>query len=165
MGRREGQKQRPGLARGRAESVSLVERGCPIVLGIDQQGDGVRRVLNGPMNRVYEHQARRDRAGGQILRPFLRAVQDTDDVNSIAGYSVHHQVGQRRKHKLPRSLLLASASTVGEIHQDRGGVLDFPHQERRPCRRVLKQIVGYAFQVGGSFFGPAKLHLRVGLLF
>jgi hypothetical protein len=41
-------------------------------------------------------------------------MQNADDVDGVTGYAIDHNIGQRRKHKLPRALLLAGTSATGK---------------------------------------------------
>ena len=55
-----------------------------------------------------------------FLRPLLRAVQDTYNVNDLAGDLVDHDVRKRRKYEFARPLFL-TRTPAGWERQQRGG--------------------------------------------
>ena len=73
-----------------------------------------------------------------FLRPLLRAVQDTYNVNDLAGDLVDHDIRKRRNHEFARPLFLTRTPTVWERQQRGGGVVNSARQFRCSLRRVLK---------------------------
>src|ERR1700681_498572 len=77
-------------------------------------------------------------AAADFLRPLLRAVQDTYNVNDLAGDLVGHGIPERRKYEFARPLFLTRTPAVWERQQRGGGVVNSAHQFRCSLRRFLK---------------------------
>jgi hypothetical protein len=97
-------------------------------------------------------------------RPLLCAMQNADDENQLVAQRVHEQIWERRQHQLARPLLSSWTAPLRES-QERGRRLVYhANQSLCPVSCVFKEVVSDAFEIGGSFFRPTKLHLRTVLL-
>lgn len=60
----------------------------------------------------------------RLSRPFLRAVQNTGDMDDVAGMDINHKVRQRRKHQLARAVHFSRAAYAGKLPQLCRGIVD-----------------------------------------
>src|SRR5258708_1052889 len=66
--------------------------------------------------------------------------------------------GSEGKYEFSRAFFLASTATIWERRQDRRSVINRSDEVRRASWSILEQIIGDAFEVVSSFYGPPKLH-------
>jgi len=73
--RRQGKKQRPWFPGNDPEPVALIEGNCPVVFGIDEQGESGGSIMQAPMNCVHQHEF----AEATSLKELIhRETADTD---------------------------------------------------------------------------------------
>jgi hypothetical protein len=66
----------------------------------------------------------------RLSRPFLRAAQNTGDMDDVVGMDINHKVRQRRKHQLARAVHSSRAAYAGKLPQLCRGIVDkgTPHE-------------------------------------
>ncbi len=88
-------------------------------------------LVGAPMHRGATREMAAD-----FLRPLLRAVQDTYNVNDLASDLVDQDIRKRRKYEFARPLFLTRTPAVWERQQRGRGVVNSAHQFGCPLRRV-----------------------------
>lgn len=60
----------------------------------------------------------------RLSRPFLRAVQNTGDMDDVASMDINHKVRQRRKHQLARAVHFSPSAYARKLPQLCRGIVD-----------------------------------------